>query len=58
MYKVIHNYAPKTDNTGTLTVLQGEVVYLVEKTNESWWLASSSDGKVGYVPKTYIQKEV
>jgi len=53
MFKAIHSFKAKAQSN-TLSFHKGEVFCIVEETNDSWWLASSQDGKIGYVPKSYL----
>lgn len=53
MYKATHSYTGTQDHI--LSFSPGDIHYILEKNNASWWLASNSFGKVGYVPKDYFQ---
>ncbi|CAK8698497.1 unnamed protein product [Clavelina lepadiformis] len=55
MYKAIHSYSGRKGGSHTLPINNGDILCVLEKTNDSWWLASNADGKIGYVPVTYVK---
>ncbi|XP_039263600.2 NCK-interacting protein with SH3 domain-like [Styela clava] len=55
MYKATHPYEAQQEHLLSFSV--GDTLCILEKNNESWWLASNSLGKVGYIPRTYVTKE-
>nr|CAB3264231.1 NCK-interacting protein with SH3 domain-like [Phallusia mammillata] len=58
MYKALHTYESSGGNTHTLSFRQGDILFVLEETNSSWWLASSEEGKVGYIPNTYVTRHI
>lgn len=55
MYKATHTYKATADHV--LSFAHGESLCVLEDSNEGWWLALNAQGKVGYVPKNYVDKE-
>ncbi|WWD06734.1 hypothetical protein V865_004829 [Kwoniella europaea PYCC6329] len=43
------------DGDDELTVKDGEIVTVVDKENDEWWLVRNSRGKEGVVPAAYVQ---
>jgi len=54
MYKVKTEYIAHPDHPQTLTIKHGQVVYLINKQNEHWWLVSNEDNCNGYVPPSSL----
>ena len=48
-------YSFNATQQGQLTLRVGDVLWILEKTNDNWWLARNFRGAVGYVPKLYIK---
>lgn len=55
MYKAILNYEDQSSSSHTLSFNTGDMFYILEKTNSSWWLASKDSGETGYIPCKYIE---
>ncbi|KAM3833952.1 nephrocystin-1 [Diretmus argenteus] len=45
----------KGEEEGDLTVQRGEVLRIIRKTADGWWLAQDAKGYRGVVPKTYLK---
>ncbi|XP_028415259.1 neutrophil cytosol factor 1-like [Dendronephthya gigantea] len=41
--------------TGELSVVEGEIVTVIEKNTSGWWLVSNQQGKSGFTPATFLQ---
>ncbi|XP_062320637.1 nephrocystin-1 isoform X1 [Osmerus eperlanus] len=48
--------ALKGQQEGDLTITEGEILKVLKKNENGWWLAQNSQSKQGLVPKTYLQK--
>ncbi len=35
---------------------KGEILTILQKDEEQWWTAKDASGKIGLIPKPYIQK--
>ncbi|XP_042358303.1 nephrocystin-1 [Plectropomus leopardus] len=45
----------KGEQEGDLSVQRGEVLRIIRKTADGWWLAEDAKGNRGVVPKTYLK---
>uniref|UniRef100_A0A6Q2WSD5 SH3 domain-containing protein n=1 Tax=Esox lucius TaxID=8010 RepID=A0A6Q2WSD5_ESOLU len=45
----------KGEQEGDLTIQTGEVLMILSKNKDGWWLAQDSKGNKGLVPKTYLK---
>ncbi|KAK1906026.1 Nephrocystin-1 [Dissostichus eleginoides] len=45
----------KGEQEGDLSVQRGEILKIIRKTADGWWLAQDTKGNTGLVPKTYLQ---
>ncbi|XP_078129720.1 nephrocystin-1 isoform X2 [Sander vitreus] len=45
----------KGEQEGDLSVQRGEVLRIIRKTGDGWWLAQDTKGNTGVVPKTYLK---
>uniref|UniRef100_A0A4W5LWI7 Nephronophthisis 1 n=1 Tax=Hucho hucho TaxID=62062 RepID=A0A4W5LWI7_9TELE len=52
-YMVISAF--KGEQEGDLTIQMGEVLTILSKNEDGWWLAQDSKGNKGQVPKTYMK---
>ncbi|KAM6956237.1 nephrocystin-1 [Aplochiton taeniatus] len=52
-YVVIGHF--KGEEEGDLTVQEGEVLSILRKRKDGWWLAQDSRGNQGVVPRTYLK---
>uniref|UniRef100_A0A8C8FRG5 SH3 domain-containing protein n=1 Tax=Oncorhynchus tshawytscha TaxID=74940 RepID=A0A8C8FRG5_ONCTS len=52
-YMVISAF--KGEQEGDLTIQMGEVLAILSKNEDGWWLAQDSKGSKGLVPKTYLK---
>uniref|UniRef100_A0A4W5LXL0 Nephronophthisis 1 n=1 Tax=Hucho hucho TaxID=62062 RepID=A0A4W5LXL0_9TELE len=53
-YMVISAF--KGEQEGDLTIQMGEVLTILSKNEDGWWLAQDSKGNKGQVPKTYMKR--
>ncbi|CAJ1066729.1 nephrocystin-1 [Xyrichtys novacula] len=53
LYTVLSDF--KGEQEGDLTVQRGEVLKIIRRTADGWWLAQDSKGNRGVVPKTYLK---
>lgn len=61
IYKAIYDYSPQGE--GELTISEGDVLYVLEKsTEDDWWKAKrkatteEDDEPVGLIPSNYIEE--
>lgn len=61
IYKAIYDYTPQGE--GELTISEGDVLYVLEKsTEDDWWkakrkaTADEDDEPVGLIPSNYIEE--
>jgi uncharacterized protein YgiM (DUF1202 family) len=54
LFKVIDVY--KAEDEDSLSLVIGEKVEVVEKTDSGWWFARNAAGKEGWVPSTFLQE--
>ncbi|XP_019945284.2 nephrocystin-1 [Paralichthys olivaceus] len=52
-YKVLSDF--QGEEEGDLSVQRGDVLRIIRKTADGWWLAQDSEGNRGVVPKTYLK---
>ncbi|XP_037128601.1 nephrocystin-1 isoform X2 [Syngnathus acus] len=45
----------KGDQEGDLTVERGDMLKILKKTSDGWWLAENAKGDRGVVPRTYLK---
>uniref|UniRef100_A0A3Q0S2E8 Nephronophthisis 1 n=1 Tax=Amphilophus citrinellus TaxID=61819 RepID=A0A3Q0S2E8_AMPCI len=53
IYVVLSDF--KGEQEGDLSVRKGEVLRIIRKTADGWWLAQDTKGSRGVVPKTYLK---
>ncbi|XP_071336157.1 nephrocystin-1 isoform X2 [Trachinotus anak] len=53
IYRVLSDF--KGEQEGDLSVQRGEVLRIIRKTADGWWLAQDTKGNRGVVPKTYLK---
>ncbi|KAF7220260.1 nephrocystin-1 isoform X1 [Nothobranchius furzeri] len=53
VYTVLCDF--KGEQEGDLPVQKGEVLTIIKKTADGWWLAQDKKGNKGVVPKTFLQ---
>uniref|UniRef100_A0A3P8UE34 Nephronophthisis 1 n=1 Tax=Cynoglossus semilaevis TaxID=244447 RepID=A0A3P8UE34_CYNSE len=53
IYKVLSDFQGEQD--GDLSVQKGDLLRIVRRAADGWWLAQDSKGKRGVVPKTYLK---
>jgi len=51
---VQHSYTPSSENEIALT--KGEVVRVMQKFENGWWVGQDKNGKVGAFPSTYVRE--
>jgi len=54
MFKTTQKYVDASSSNYTLAFEAGETLCVLEKTNDTWWLASNQHGNVGYVLSSYL----
>uniref|UniRef100_A0A3Q0S2J7 Nephronophthisis 1 n=1 Tax=Amphilophus citrinellus TaxID=61819 RepID=A0A3Q0S2J7_AMPCI len=55
IYVVLSDF--KGEQEGDLSVRKGEVLRIIRKTADGWWLAQDTKGSRGVVPKTYLKED-
>ena len=55
MFKAIKSFVDNSASSHTLPFNAGDIFCIVEKTNKTWWLASNSAGKTGYVLSSHLE---
>ncbi|XP_029450191.1 nephrocystin-1 isoform X3 [Rhinatrema bivittatum] len=45
----------RSQQEGDLTFKKGEILQILDKKPDGWWVAENSKGNKGFVPKTYLQ---
>ncbi|KAM9727656.1 nephrocystin-1 [Menidia menidia] len=53
IYKVLSDF--KGEQEGDLSVQRGQVLRIIRKTADGWWLAQDTKGNRGVVPKTFLK---
>ncbi|GAA6231433.1 nephrocystin-1 [Lates japonicus] len=53
VYTVLSDF--KGEQEGDLSVQRGEVLRIIRRTADGWWLAQDTKGNRGVVPKTYLK---
>ncbi|XP_025753401.1 nephrocystin-1 isoform X1 [Oreochromis niloticus] len=53
IYMVLSDF--KGEQEGDLSVRKGEVLRIIRKTADGWWLAQNTKGSRGVVPKTFLK---
>ncbi|XP_034537223.1 nephrocystin-1 [Notolabrus celidotus] len=53
LYTVLSDF--KGEQEGDLSVQRGEVLTVIKRTADGWWLSQDSKGNRGVVPKTYLK---
>ncbi|XP_034008311.1 nephrocystin-1 isoform X1 [Trematomus bernacchii] len=53
MYTALSDF--KGEQEGDLSVQRGEILKIIRKTADGWWLAQDTKGNTGLVPKTYLK---
>uniref|UniRef100_A0A3P8RKS8 Nephronophthisis 1 n=1 Tax=Amphiprion percula TaxID=161767 RepID=A0A3P8RKS8_AMPPE len=53
IYTVLSDF--KGEQEGDLSVQRGEVLSIIRKTADGWWLAQDTKGSSGLVPRTYLK---
>lgn len=53
IYTVLSDF--KAEQEGDLSVQRGELLKIIKKTADGWWLAQDSRGNRGVVPKTFLK---
>lgn len=44
-----------TQQAGDLTFKKGEILLIIEKSPDGWWMAKNARGNIGLVPRTYLE---
>ncbi|XP_037542884.1 nephrocystin-1 [Nematolebias whitei] len=53
LYVVLSNF--KGEQEGDLSIQRGEVLRIIKKASDGWWLAQDTKGNRGVVPKTFLK---
>ncbi|KAK2824540.1 hypothetical protein Q5P01_021715 [Channa striata] len=53
IYTVLSDF--KGEEKGEMSVQMGDVVRIIKKTADGWWLAQDTKGNRGHVPKTFLK---
>jgi len=57
--EALYDYSPSEQERTASTVLPlkcGEIITLLDTSNEEWWYGQLKTGEVGYFPKAYVRK--
>ncbi|KAL2083491.1 hypothetical protein ACEWY4_021264 [Coilia grayii] len=57
MERVVALSSFKGEQDGDLTMEKGDVLHILKKNKDGWWLAQDSKGNKGLVPKTYVKAQ-
>uniref|UniRef100_U3C6C7 Nephrocystin-1 n=1 Tax=Callithrix jacchus TaxID=9483 RepID=U3C6C7_CALJA len=52
-YVAVGNFAAQ--QAGDLTFKKGEILFIIEKKPDGWWIAKDAKGNEGLVPRTYLE---
>ncbi|ELK15212.1 Nephrocystin-1 [Pteropus alecto] len=52
-YIAVEGFA--TQQAGDLTFKAGEILFIIEKSPDGWWMAKNARGNIGLVPRTYLE---
>eukprot|EP00049_Salpingoeca_infusionum_P019404 m.361716 g.361716 ORF g.361716 m.361716 type:complete len:691 (+) comp19841_c0_seq1:154-2226(+) len=52
-YKVVESYV--ADDSSTISIKQGEMVYVTEKSDSGWWFITKVNGDEGWAPETMLE---
>ncbi|XP_024900560.1 nephrocystin-1 isoform X3 [Pteropus alecto] len=52
-YIAVEGFA--TQQAGDLTFKKGEILFIIEKSPDGWWMAKNARGNIGLVPRTYLE---
>lgn len=52
--QVIAIYDYRAQRSDELTLYKGDVITVLYKDNESWWMGELSDGQQGFFPSNYV----
>ncbi|CAF97042.1 unnamed protein product, partial [Tetraodon nigroviridis] len=53
IYTAIYDF--NAEQEGDLSVQEGDVLRIIKKSADEWWLAQDSEGNRGVVPRTYLK---
>ncbi|KAH6669337.1 P-loop containing nucleoside triphosphate hydrolase protein [Halenospora varia] len=54
-YRVLYDFAGQSANE--ITLKTGDLVTVVQKENNGWWLAKTTSGQQGWAPSAYLKEE-
>ncbi|KAG9241862.1 P-loop containing nucleoside triphosphate hydrolase protein [Calycina marina] len=55
VYRALYDFAGQSANEVTLT--KDEIITVIKKENNGWWLAKNSSGSEGWAPSAYLKDE-
>ncbi|KAK6332768.1 class II myosin [Orbilia brochopaga] len=55
IYRVLYDFAGQSENELSLT--KGEIIIIVQKEGNGWWLAKKQDETQGWAPSAYLKEE-
>ena len=55
--QVVALYNYRASRSDELTIFKGDVISVLYKDSESWWMGELPDGQQGYFPANYVAEE-
>lgn len=53
-FQVVALYDYQAQRSDELSFLRGDVITVLYKDNDNWWMGELSDGNQGFFPATYV----
>ncbi len=54
MLQVVAAYDYQAQRSDELSFMRGDVITVLHKDNDNWWMGELPDGQQGYFPVTYV----